>query len=461
MLAGLFYVDNLTHDGLRRKMHSKGGADGDQFQSAQEAALFSADSKAAYQDESLVGDDGRMYHLIYSTDCSEFQHWQSYLMFHSALKVKQPGTVTRIASGCSDEESIIAKKWHKEHITDVMGKQFLLHLTPHFSGVKDKDGKTVGDYKFFNKPFGLKYWLEHGIGFEDEKNTLLTREDDVVILIDPDMVLLRPITGDFSNDRDVVIGKRHERNRKYKVEHGSPFAQTYGLGAQWRTFNLHEIAGADSPAKKVSQNDAGTFYPAGPPYIGTVRDMYAISQKWSEFVPRVHKEYPYLLAEMYAFCIAAAHLELPFQLIDSLMISNVGAGGEGWPMIDELPHEDLCEFAKKPKHEEHPIPSLIHLCQRYSVGDWFFSKRKMPQNFFECEQPLLEEPPSNVVLESNYKHPPGGARKDIDTKQAQREGFVVCGVIGAVNDAGRYFKSHHCQNGNLALETNLNSKLKH
>ena len=28
-----------------------------------------------------------------------FQHWQSYLFFHAALKVKQPGYITRIASG--------------------------------------------------------------------------------------------------------------------------------------------------------------------------------------------------------------------------------------------------------------------------------------------------------------------------------------------------------------------------
>lgn len=56
----------------------------------------------------------------------------------------------------------------------------------------------------------------------------------------------------------------------------------------------------------------------------------------------------------------------------------------------------------------------------------------MPQNFFECEQPLLEEPPSNVGLESNSKHPPGGAVKPVkifkNTKEAQREGFVVGGV---------------------------------
>lgn len=491
IFAGIFVVEQTTHDSLRHKIHQqqqerrkiqdKKGEDSgssshimaqvppaQQEQKGPENVVSDSSSSSSssssllrkmYSDSNLKSPlDGRMYHLIFSTDCSEFQHWQSYLLFHSALKVQQPGTVTRIASGCTDDEKIRLQEWHKEHISSVMGERFMIHFTPHFSGVKGENGETVGDYKFFNKPFGLRHWLENAIGFASpgSSDQMMNQEDDVVILIDPDMLLLRPITGDFSNERDVVIAKRHQKNRKYKVDHGSPFAQKYGLGTQWRTFHLSDIAGPDSPALEVSQADGGTFYPVGPPYIGTVRDMHAISLKWTEFVPRVHKEYPYLLAEMYAFCIAAAHLKLPFQLVDSLMISNVGVGGEGWPMVDALPSENLCEFAKRPQHEIHPVPSVIHFCQRYTVGEWFFSKRRMVKDFFECDSPLLEEPPSNVILESDYKHPPGGARTDLDPVNAQREGFVVCGMLGALNDAGVFFKEHHCGASGSNMEKTLN-----
>ena len=61
--------------------------------------------------------------------------------------------------------------------------------------------------------------------------------------------------------------------------------------------------------------------------------MHQISTKWCEFVPKVHKEYPNLLAEMFAYCIAAAHLELEHMLIDSLMISNVNSGGKSSNVI--------------------------------------------------------------------------------------------------------------------------------
>jgi len=405
------------------------------------------------------------YHLVFSTDCSAFQHWQSYLVFHSAMKVNQPGTVTRIASGCTDEEAAAEQKWHDENVASAMSTDFKLHLTPHFSGVKDKDGKTVGDYKFFNKPFGLLHWLEHAIGFEGDsqgEDKEIAHKDDVVILIDPDMVLLRPITGDFSNERDVVIGKRHEKERKYFVKHGSPFAQKYGFGAQWTKLDLEIIAGKNTPSK-IDNWNAGSFYPVGPPYLATVGDMYAIAVKWAEFVPAVHKQYPYLLAEMFAFCIAAAHLELKHQIVDSLMVSNTGmGGGEGWPMVDNITEdkeESLCKFASDPDHSKYPVPSVIHYCQRYAIGEWFFGKRKMVKNFFECESPLMEFPPMDIIETKDYKKIFNDVKKDLKKHVARREGFMVCGILSALNDAGRFFKEHSCQGvekTSIEQSTNLN-----
>eukprot|EP01083_Nonionella_stella_P125576 379818_1 len=44
------------------------------------------------------------HHMVFSTDCSAYQQWQSYLLFYYAMKNGQPGTVTRIASGCTEEQ---------------------------------------------------------------------------------------------------------------------------------------------------------------------------------------------------------------------------------------------------------------------------------------------------------------------------------------------------------------------
>lgn len=184
------------------------------------------------------------------------------------MKVSQPGYITRIASGCTDEQIEEEQRWHKEHIQS-MSMRFRIHFTPHFSGVKDENGDIKGDYKYFNKPFGLKHFLEESEFMGMDENGGMTNPDVVVILCDPDFLLLRPITDDFSNERETLISSRRKKtfNQKAKkvVMHGSPFAQTYGLGVQWRNFNLDEIAGEDSPAKEVDATNGQLFYPVGPP----------------------------------------------------------------------------------------------------------------------------------------------------------------------------------------------------
>ena len=281
-------------------------------------------------------------HIIFSTDCGTYQHWQSYLFFHRAYTIHQPGYITRIASGCTEQQLQYEQLWHDTRIAGVMSDRYRIHFTPHFSGVKDEDtGEVKGDYKFFNKPFGLKHFLEHdellGLSSSSESSSnnnnndieMMKHPDDVIILCDPDFALLRPITDDFSNARETLVGQRRKKfydsMSSHIVTHGHPYAQTYGLGTQWRKFNLDDIAGSDSPAKEVSQQDGGMFYPAGPPYIGTASDMYKIANKWSEFAPRVHKEYPHLLAEMvrrvclYVSCLILCFIHLvAYQLTLSL-----------------------------------------------------------------------------------------------------------------------------------------------
>mmetsp|Transcript_29883 Transcript_29883/g.59750 ORF Transcript_29883/g.59750 Transcript_29883/m.59750 type:complete len:567 (+) Transcript_29883:152-1852(+) len=421
----------------------------------------------------------RTLHVIFSTDCSTFQHWQSYLFFHSAYKISQPGYITRIASGCKPEEEEKERKWHEENVQHDMSERYRIHFTPHFSGVKDATtGEVKGDYKFFNKPFGLKHFLEFGeftglrdgVSAGDIEGSGFKMKDPqaIIILCDPDFLLLRPLTDDFSNERETIISirrktffqsKHHNYPQlhddlpsRYIVDHGRPFGQTYGLGAQWRKFGLEVITGVNnSPAKAVDQSDGGLLYPAGPPYIGTAEDMYKIAVKWSEFVPGVHHEYPHLLAEMYAYCIAAAHLELPHTLVDSMMISSSGVGGEGWKFIQNIPSEEVCPFAMDFDHSKYPLPSVIHFCQHYQVDKFFFSKRKMPHDIFTCDFPLLVEPPMDIgsgkYLSFIAPNRPATERKSISPEKEKMEAFVVCALTKAVNDASIHFKTRHCSEG--------------
>jgi peptidyl serine alpha-galactosyltransferase len=412
------------------------------------------------EDESLERDkDGIRYHVVFSTDCSPYQHWQSYLVFFTAMKNRQPGHVTRIASGCEDEEAQAMKDWFEQDVAFLSPKRFHLQLTPHFSQVKNEKGEIVGDYKFFNKPFGLKYWMENSalLQYDASSDSFPSSvRDDVVILIDPDMAILRPITADFSNDRETVIGARRlEHIIARKVGPGHPFAQVYGFGVQWSNLDLAKIAGPDSPAVNVSKTDGGLYYPVGPPYLGTMQDLHQISIYWSKFVPGVYEQYPHLLAEMFAFCIAAAHLKLPHQLIDSLMVSSTDAGGEGWPLVEKIPNEDVCKFGRHLDHATYAVPSVIHLCQRYGMGDdWFFSKRAIPSDIYDCETDLFQEPPENVASLYNYKHMPNGKKVDLTPSEVKRETFMLCAIYGIVNEAATFYKQAKCSPDSI----NLNKK---
>lgn len=393
----------------------------------------------AHIDEAeLLAKEGPGYHVVFSTDCSAFQRWQSYLLFYSAFKVHQPGIVTRIASGCNSEEEKREQLFH-EMISNTMSSSFKLHLTPHFSTVKDDTGKDTGtEYKFFNKPYGLLHWLEHS----DET----IEDDDIVILLDPDQVFTRPITNNFSNlEHNILVGK----TPKTKVEHGSPFAQKYGLGAKWREFNLETITNSsDTPARKVSSKMGMERYPAGPPYLATAKDMHTIARYWADFVPRVHAEYPHLLAEMYAFCIAAAHAELPMQIVTTLMVSDSSSGrGEGWSLIESIDDDNLCDPSIM---EETALPSVLHYCQRYMVGQYMFGKRRMPTNIFSCESPLLKLPPRDIAQQYDYFIPPPSGRKipqehtSLSAARVKRDSFMICALTNILNDASLFFQKTNC-----------------
>ena len=76
-----------------------------------------------------------------------------------------------------------------------------------------------------------------------------------------------------------------------------------------------------SPCLDVPNEAEGNkYYSLGPPYIFHKEDGERIAESWTNFVPRVYEGYPYLLAEMYAYSMAAAHEKLPHLRMDQFMV---------------------------------------------------------------------------------------------------------------------------------------------
>lgn len=94
--------------------------------------------------------------------------------------------------------------------------------------------------------------------------------------------------------------------------------------------------------------------------------------------------------------MAAAHENLPHLQPLHHMVSNSDAGGdEGWEHILALddacaPPEEGVFFPGK------PLPTVMHYCQTYKLGDFGFAKRRIQKSIFTCEHGMLLDPASEL-----------------------------------------------------------------
>jgi len=352
------------------------------------------------------------------------------------------------------------KDFHEKHIAPMNPGKFLLHLTPSFSQLKKDNGKKVS-YKYMNKPYGLLHWMENELGMDPDIDPFAVQppndangsssksvEHGVVVLMDPDMILLRPLTGDFTDEN--MIFAPSNRDHIKRVEHGAPIAQQDGyLNSQWMRLNTTYITnGRASNLGGVQFSDGAKNWNTGPPYMATVRDMHRIAMVWADYAPRVHDLYPELFAEMYGFIHATVQLGLPHTLIKSIVVSTTTTNDrEGWPYVDALDDSEICQ--PQPVSGKD-LPVGLHYCKRYALDWWFFSKYRLKKKFISCETPLLRMPPADLPAKRlNYAYwpPPHGHRGTYDSpktmlseKNGRREAFMLCGLIRAINEAALHFK---------------------
>ena len=156
-----------------------------------------------------------------TTLCLRYQDWQSELLAWSAHRVGHHAAVTRIASGCTEAEQKRLAQRYAEN--DVAG------LRVHFAPKKLMPNGQY--YKYANKPTGLHHWLVHA----DPP----VPDDAVIVLLDPDMVLVKPFPAVFKHTdarttyRNNDFSARYPGTKPFRVKNGFPLGQKYGyLSAQ-------------------------------------------------------------------------------------------------------------------------------------------------------------------------------------------------------------------------------------
>lgn len=385
----------------------------------------------------------REMHIVFSTGCIRPSTETSSLILQStAAAVGHRGPITRIASGCSKEKQ-------QELLTlPTLYPDYRIHFTPAYfphpvPGINDR-------YPPYNKPFGLRHWLEHG-----------NVTESLIALIDADFLFLRPLL--VNANRSVRYdGTRNPSEVFDTVASGIGVAQdwfNYMKGGLWTHHKkVHEKVCQGRPCGSVSVSEAKEYYsPTGPPYVMLTSDVRRFMDDYCNFTVQVRKEYKTWMSEMYGFAVAAANHGIKFTIASDVGITHPRFGDknsrEYWGFAKRIRGNPCANSSNddRPTVAQKDLPVALHLCQKYSGlttldrDEWWYYKRWQP-DMTACETPFLALPPAS------------GWQKAVDAGGfASAELWTQCTSIKTANRAILAYKEKACPSGyNSAYTSRMN-----
>mmetsp|Transcript_16848 Transcript_16848/g.32924 ORF Transcript_16848/g.32924 Transcript_16848/m.32924 type:complete len:535 (-) Transcript_16848:350-1954(-) len=394
----------------------------------------------------LADDD---IHIVFSTDCGGYQNWQAMALSYSALMVGQKGHITRIVSNCPDDADFAMMRRSSY-------PNYHLHITPTFSL---DEGREY--FPYYNKPLGVDHWI---------KNAVPAVTQSVVVLLDPDMVFVQPIRPDGVRDKNNILytGRRQKSEVTDAVSLGHPVGQQYLIGSGWVTFKRDLICGAGSPCTTVDHGTAIEHYSLGPPYLLHREDAKKVFDAWAKYVIKVRevegKKVADMLSEMFAYCLGAAHHELPHERLDHFMVSNHRAEGEGWTFIDNLEEKsghNPCLGTHHPP-QDAALPLLVHYPGEVipiidpAKGGWKFHKKHMPHNIYDCKAKVpgwtsddangpITTTPEEIWQKATA--PDAKCAHQHSGMDCKRQAWVACQVHKTIQESILEYKKKYCAPG--------------
>ena len=123
----------------------------------------------------------------------------------------------------------------------------------------------------------------------------------------------------------------------------------------------------------------------------------------------MYTKYPELLAEMYAYSMAAAHRNLSHITMTHYMVSNIDMDEEGWKYIDAFGDNVCNPPINGIFYPNKPLPNVLHYCQFYRSGEIGFQKRRVRKSIFDCDKPMFAALPLDLG-KNRYKNRDGEVR---------------------------------------------------
>mmetsp|Transcript_3877 Transcript_3877/g.8318 ORF Transcript_3877/g.8318 Transcript_3877/m.8318 type:complete len:556 (+) Transcript_3877:162-1829(+) len=388
-----------------------------------------------------TGDDGKL-HIIFSSGCNYFQHWQSEFLLASAYLVGQRGRITRIVSGCHDKSAETVRHQHQtfpqgkndllvpmEMLNRSVNENFGLYITPSFEGAKD--------FPWINKPSSIQYFMEHA------RPELDRLGETVIAILDPDFIFLKPLTQTGESADNIIATRGVDMDPGVippidVVRKGRPVAQRYGLEDGWKSskFDLDKITGdPNTPAKSWTSEMASKYTSVGPPLMLHVDDISRLSVLWEKYMRPVLDMGPNILADMWAYSIGSAHLGLKHTTLDHYMISTWGNDGEAFQWVDAWTTMSCRNPQPQPGDK---MPTFIHLASNFkapdSKGPWMFHKGHVPATILDCDTPLIVEAPDDLFDISRSRH-------------RKQSAWVLCQTVSKLNRILLMYKQKFCPIG--------------
>lgn len=157
---------------------------------------------------------------------------------------------------------------------------------------------------------------------------------------------------------------------------------------------------------------------------------------------------------MYAYSMAAASEDLPHVSVVNFMVSDIDSESEGWSEIDNLKDDSCSTDTGDLFFPELDLPSVLHYCQFYRIGDFGFHKRRFRKAIFNCEYPLFQEIPSDIS-KLTYKNR-DGEKVPLNRRQSRRHTFMLCIIHRAINDMLIHYKKQMCSPDTINYDKKIN-----
>mmetsp|Transcript_23713 Transcript_23713/g.68197 ORF Transcript_23713/g.68197 Transcript_23713/m.68197 type:complete len:453 (+) Transcript_23713:58-1416(+) len=310
-------------------------------------------------------------HVTFVVDCHPHNLWQSEMLFFSAQHVGQQGPITQIVSGCSPERQTYVEHRHKS--LGLPG-QFKVAFVPEFN---TKSSHVI------NKVYGFEAWFRK-----------VGPDRDVVAIIDPDFIFLRPLTA-MLNDAKGVYGWEGTPMPQ-KVEKGVVAAQRWPM--LWPTHNQQpwlpkidkrpdnmtdfelmawicsgSVTG-DSGCARATREEASFYQSTGVPYLAHKADFDEwFLQSWVDITTRLVTVYKGYYIDMWSWIMTGLHHRKRQFAVVSLMLREPGVKYrefelEYWAPVDEL-KVSACTGPMSEVLGSASMPAFLHYCQPQN-GMW-------------------------------------------------------------------------------------------